>query len=283
MTPRPGTAAAKLDLSKLKVELVTPSKRRELRFQPTAATRGGRMPDGIVEEVPLTDEAPGDHSSRRDGVIAGPIAGSDATHHHRSATAAHGSASRVECDGCRGHWTANKGGVSSFSRTSAPVADRATPVYAPLRAGKASPEDDSPFADAVNAIIRGSDPRRLNELFGSRRRIRVTWSFLATNLTSRRKVPVHKGSDPGPTAVGVVIGQGEKLNSEITVTFPEQPANAVFELVATARMRDTFGLVGTVRHRVSSHLLTHSDTRDLARRWCERPRPWLRLRRTSLI
>jgi len=265
VTPRPGTAAAKLDLSKLKVELVTPSKRRELRFQPPAAARGGRVPDGIVEEVSLTDEA------RLEVTVAGemaPVPVPSLALTPRIITEA-----PQQLTEAPRAWSAMAAAVIGRPTKVAPPVSvvrarrwriEATPVYAPLRAGKVSPGDDSPFADALNAIIRGSDPRRLKELFGSARPIRVTWSFLATNLTSGRKVPVHKGSDPGPTAVGVVIGQGEKLNSEITVTFPEQPANAIFELVATARMRDTFGLVGTVRHRVSSHLLTHSDTRDLA-------------------
>jgi hypothetical protein len=140
----------------------------------------------------------------------------------------------------------------------------AAPEYAAVRAGRPSAEDDSPFVEALNKVVRSGDAGRIDQLFGAARPVRVDWTFQAVNLASGQPVPVHEGPGAPPNAVQVEVTPGTSLASALSVVFPQGPAGAVFELTATARMRDTFGVEGEARHRLWSHMLTHDDARQLA-------------------
>lgn len=129
------------------------------------------------------------------------------------------------------------------------------PAYAPLRDGKVSREDDSAASEELNATLRAGTAARRNELFGAAQPFSVNWSFEARNLSTGAVVPVRVGQAPGAGEVRVDLS-GEGLPDErVTATFPNVPG-AVYELVATARMTDTFGLTSTVEHRLWSHAIT---------------------------
>jgi hypothetical protein len=140
----------------------------------------------------------------------------------------------------------------------------AGPEYAPLREGRASAEDDSPFVEALNRVVGSGDLRQVNRLFGTAQPIRATWTFEAVDLTTGERVPVHEGAGAPPNQVQVEVGPETGLTTNISVVFPQEPADTVFELTATASMRDTFGVEGETRHRLWSHVLTHDDARELA-------------------
>jgi hypothetical protein len=265
MTARSGATATTVDLAKVKVDLVSASGRRELRFRPTAAALTGKESSGIIEELPLTAEAtlevnadgevvslPAPTLSLAPRVVAAlpqQLTKADGAWKALSAVAAG-----------RDIESPLPGSVQRSRRWRIEVA----PGYSPLRAGKASPEDESPFAEALNDILHSGNKQRLSEIFGTAAPLRVNWSFRATNLTTGKQVLVQRGDKATPTDVRVDVSQSESLNAVLDVTFPAQPANAVFELVATAKMRDPFGVVGTVQQRVSSHVITHADARELA-------------------
>ena len=132
----------------------------------------------------------------------------------------------------------------------------AAPRYAPVRGGKISPEDDSPVVEELNAAIRRGNVARLKELFGKSQPFQVEWSFKATNLTTGATVPVTVAEVAAPTEVHVKLLPGNVPMGRIQVTFPEQPANAIYELVAIVKMTDTLGTTGEEKHRVWSHVLS---------------------------
>ena len=53
-------------------------------------------------------------------------------------------------------------------------------------------------------------------------------------------------------------------NGQIKVNFPEQSANTIYELIATAKMTDTYGMIGETQHRVWSHALSGETEARLA-------------------
>jgi len=259
------TGVTRRTVAATRVEEILPTERRELQLTPRATVAGRRAPGSTLEGVAVTAEtrlevtAAGETTPLTIPALAlkprifteAPQLFTDAPQAWSAmAAAAGGRAEGVE----------PPGSVSRARQWRLEVA----PAYTPLRTGKASLTDATPFAEALNDVVGASDPQRVQELYGSAKPFRVTWSFKASNLTSGESVPVHRGAGAPPTAVGVEVGSGEKLNAELAVTFPQRPANAIVELVATARMRDTFGVTGTVRHRVWSHVLTATDRRGLA-------------------
>ena len=117
----------------------------------------------------------------------------------------------------------------------------------------------------LNQAAHGDDRTRARRLFGTARPLQVDWTFEAVNLTTGAQVPVREEAGESPRAVHVVTRRPGGFQPSLVVTFPEEPAGAVFELTATARMRDPFGIEGEMTHRVWSHALTHRDPRVLAR------------------
>ncbi len=266
LTPRPGAAATTVDLSKVNVDLVTASGRRALQLRPTAAALSGKETSGVIEELPLTAEAKLEVNAGGE-VVSVPVP----TLSLAPRVVAVSPQQLTKADGA---WK-SLAKVAAGRDVELPVPGsvqrsrqwriEAAPSYAPVRAGKASPEDESPFAEALNDVVRTGNKQRLSELFGTAAPFRVNWSFRATNLTTGKPVPVRRGANATPTDVRVDSNQGGSLQSTLDVTFPQQPANAVFELIATAKMRDPFGVGGTVQQRISSHVITQADARELAR------------------
>ena len=132
----------------------------------------------------------------------------------------------------------------------------AEPTYVALKTGEISPEEDSPFVEELNKIIKMGDTARIKELFGSRKPFTIEWSFQATNLTSREQVPVRFGEGPVTGGIHVKLLQGVAQNSRIEVTFPEQPTNAIYELIVTAKITDTFGNTNEIQYPLWSHILS---------------------------
>lgn len=133
------------------------------------------------------------------------------------------------------------------------------PRYAPVRAGHVAREDDAPVAEALNEVLRDGTDERVRALFGSDRPVTTSWSFKAANLLTQTEVPVKVGALAMPTDAQVTIMSGTAENTKIRVTFPERPENAVFELVAIATVKDSFGIAGQVKHTFSSHALTAAN------------------------
>jgi hypothetical protein len=128
------------------------------------------------------------------------------------------------------------------------------PSYAPRRGGKLQREDDSVFSEEINGVLSKRDDKRLKQLFGSNRPFQVEWSFKATNLITGADVPVRVGK--GATNEVVVEKVPNSLGvTDIKITFPAQDSHAVYEVVATANMTDSYGSKGTVHQRFWSHFL----------------------------
>jgi hypothetical protein len=260
-----GEIAASVDLSDLNVELVTKSGRKSLAFR-SAGIDTSRAKGGTIEEIPLTEEATLEVDAGGEKVTV-PVPTLALTPQvvaespQRLTKADRSWKSLAKAAAGREVDTTPPASVERSRRWRIEVA----PNYAPVRQGKPSPGEDSPFAEALNDVVRGRSMQRLNEVFGTAKPFRATWSFRATNLTTGKRVPVKRGETAAPTDVRVDIPQANVLSPEINVTFPERPVNDVFELVATAKVRDPFGVEGTVEHLISSHVLTQSDSRELAR------------------
>jgi hypothetical protein len=259
------SSATTVDVSKVTVNLSTAAGRRQLQFRPTAAALSGKETSGVIEELPLTAE--GTLEVNADGAVVSVPA---PTLSLAPRVVAVSPQQLAKADGAWKALSAAAAGRDIESplpgsvQRSSQWRIEAAPAYAPVRAGKASPEDDSPFAEALDDILQNGNKQRLTDLFGTAAPFRVNWSFRATNVTTGKQVPVQRGDKATPTDVRVDIVQGESLIGAVDVSFPAEPANAVYELIATAKMRDSFGLVGTVQQRISSHVITHSDPRQLA-------------------
>jgi hypothetical protein len=137
------------------------------------------------------------------------------------------------------------------------------PQYAPVREGKPSPEDESAPSEELNSILMRRDAARLRGLFGSEQPFQVQWVFEAANVVTGQSVPVRVGGT-GESEVSITLLPSAIPDSRLNVRFPAQPEGALYELVATATMTDTFGMRGSVQHRVASHVVTSRPDGNLA-------------------
>lgn len=138
------------------------------------------------------------------------------------------------------------------------------PGYAPIRAGFSAPGDDDPVSEALNDALREVSGSRLRELFGSETPMEVEWTFRASNLLTGQAVPVRTGGGATVNAVTAAIrSDGGLPNGTVIVTFPSNVDSQVFELVATATVKDTFGNISRSEHRLASHALANRDALSL--------------------
>ncbi len=139
----------------------------------------------------------------------------------------------------------------------------AAPRYASLKEGRVSPDDDSPFAQALNDTLRSADDARISALFGSEQPFKINWSFSAVNLTSGASVRVRVGKKISKTQASVEFLPNKIPNGSIKFTFPDQPSGDVYELTATAAITDNFGATGKIQHRIYSHVLSDNTPSEL--------------------
>jgi hypothetical protein len=131
---------------------------------------------------------------------------------------------------------------------------RLTTGYAPLRHGRPAAEEDSAVSERLNETLReGEDAWPV--LFGSGPPITTGWSFTATDLTTGARVSVVVGAGAGPRDVRVEIPTSPLPGEKVSVTFPNQPAGHLFEVVATAKSHDVFGASGDMQQRLWSYVL----------------------------
>jgi len=131
----------------------------------------------------------------------------------------------------------------------------AVPSYAPSRGGELEREDNSVFSAEINEVLIRRDQKRLEQLFGQGRPFEVAWSFTATNLTTGANVPVEVGKGAALDKVIVERMSNSLVGTDIKLSFPDQDAHAVYEVIATANMTDSNGNKGTVRQRFWNHFI----------------------------
>lgn len=131
-------------------------------------------------------------------------------------------------------------------------------MYAPMREGAVSPEDDSPLTEALNEALeeRGG---RARVLFGTTEPMKIRWTFSARDAVSGQAVPVRVNQPAAASEIAVRTGSPTR---RLRVTFPD--TGAVYRLTATARTRDPFGDRAATRHEMSNVALTGADQPSLA-------------------
>lgn len=133
-----------------------------------------------------------------------------------------------------------------------------SPFYAPVRDGEASREDDSPVAEQLTEAALARDPEEREELFGEERPFEVSWSFVAREVPTGRRIEV---SGPDGTISGAPISvrtvdEGVGPGMAVEVDFTSAPQGVVYEVMAKATVSDTLGLAGSTTFEVSSHGLS---------------------------
>lgn len=130
------------------------------------------------------------------------------------------------------------------------------PMYAALKNGRPSHEDESPWARQINAAIASGDSARIDGLFGRGRPVfAVSWTFEATNAVTGERTPVKVNKDASASEVHVDLAPTAFANAFATIRFPTEPAGAVFRLRATAAVTDSFGNSVKAEQLLWSHLL----------------------------
>jgi hypothetical protein len=129
------------------------------------------------------------------------------------------------------------------------------PYYAPIRDGKPSREEDSPFSEELNEALTTKDVARTRKFFGERPMKQANLSFSAKNLSNGEDVQVRIG-EPAANLISVRVLAGTEHNTSIAVNFPPELTSSIIQLTATAEMVDAFGNKGTVSRTVWSHSLT---------------------------
>ena len=114
------------------------------------------------------------------------------------------------------------------------------PGYAPVRAGHVVPGDDAPTSEVLNELIQEGPSDKLRELFGTAQPMRITWSFSATNVLTGTRVPVSVGTGTSGAEIKVTFVSAPFEKSKLQITFPDQPERAIYEVVATATVKDSF-------------------------------------------
>jgi hypothetical protein len=141
------------------------------------------------------------------------------------------------------------------------------PVYGPLKGADVSIEDAGESIDELNEAVLTGNRRRLQEVFGTDQPIQITWSFQATNLTTGALVPVQTSPPASDLPSGkartlpqrhvhVRLLPGRVPNGTIRVSFPTQPRNVVYGLLATATLTDSNGMTATLQRPLWSHVLS---------------------------
>jgi hypothetical protein len=92
----------------------------------------------------------------------------------------------------------------------------------------------------------------------------ATWNFTATNVTTGQPMPVRVNQTAAPTEVHVEVTDKVLPTAVANVTFPtEAPPDTVWEVRATAMIRDTLGNTAQVERRLGSHILPVHSTQDI--------------------
>jgi len=141
------------------------------------------------------------------------------------------------------------------------------PVYAPLRGGRVSLEDESPFAKVLNQMVYRGKKSQILKSFGSQHPFRVKWTFKATKLSTGRKVPVRINQKARSSEISVRLStapQGRIPRGRVTVNFPTTSSGAIYKLIARGQITDTFGTKRNFQHVLWSHALSDQDRKKLA-------------------
>jgi hypothetical protein len=145
-------------------------------------------------------------------------------------------------------------GASTARRWNVSVAS----MYAPLRQGAVSPEDDSPLAETLNEALKQRG-RRARVLFGTTEPLKIRWTFTARDAVSGQAVPVRVNRPATASEIAVRTGSPTR---RLRVSFPD--TGAVYRLTATARTRDPFGDRASTRHEMTNVVLSGADLPSLA-------------------
>lgn len=143
------------------------------------------------------------------------------------------------------------------------------PRYVPLREGEPAGEEEAKPLEGVNEALATGDAAEISKIYGSEQPFSVQWSFQATDLSTGATVPVKVGEKAASGEISVEVRQGLSgavRDGALALAFPREPggADTIYEVVATARVSDPFGLTGEVQHRVWSHLLSSEAPEQLA-------------------
>lgn len=134
--------------------------------------------------------------------------------------------------------------------------------YAPRRDGELAAEDETPVSEVLNTEVRRGASR---ELAGGGNLFSIAYrSFVATDLTTGRTVPVVVNEPAGPGRVGVTVATDGVRGVNLRVSFPTAPASHVYRLVATVGLKDVFGHEGELVEEVWSHVFTSGSPASLA-------------------
>ena len=131
-------------------------------------------------------------------------------------------------------------------------------MYAPVRQGAVSPEDDSPLTETLNEALEERG-RRARVLFGTTEPMKIRWTFSGRDAVTGQAVPVRVNRPAAASEIAVRTGSPTR---RVRVTFPN--TGAVYRLTATARTRDPFGDRASTRHEMSNVVLSGADQPSLA-------------------
>ena len=135
--------------------------------------------------------------------------------------------------------------------------------YAPIRDGKPSREDDSPFIEELNEALEKRDPIRTRQLFGSNQPIeQLNWKFSAKNMSTGDAIPVRVG-ESSPNEITAKILPGLEPDTAAIINFPPELAQSVIEVTATIEIIDAFKNKGVVSKTIWSHSISNVNIGSL--------------------
>jgi hypothetical protein len=141
------------------------------------------------------------------------------------------------------------------------------PRYAPIVDSTPHPEDEGPLVEVLNNAIRGREnpgKQGLRELFGKTQPFVVRWGVTVTNNVTGQRMDLRV-DDKLRSNIRAMTQKSLHGNSELRILFP-QSRDTVFRVDAVATVSDSYGMLGSVRHRLWSHYLgvTPSDSTEQA-------------------
>jgi hypothetical protein len=146
----------------------------------------------------------------------------------------------------------------------------AVPRYSLLRNGSVSFEEGSPFVERLNEILSDGRSADLQRVFGEAEPIHVRWSVRASSLLTGTTVEVLENAKRSKTAgtgtIQIAIAEGKARDGPVTITFPPEIPDDIYEVVVTANVTDSFGSSYSVDQTVWSHFLSDGKGADLVRK-----------------
>jgi hypothetical protein len=132
----------------------------------------------------------------------------------------------------------------------------AIPFYAPLVDGQTWAEEVSPLTQEINGALQKGDKVSLEKIFGAiHSPLEVEWKVKIVNLTTNEIVSIDPKLNRPSKKNRLELLDGMVPNAKVKIRLPSNKGDNIYEIRATATMRDIYGNIGEAKYIGWSHVI----------------------------